>query len=55
MCPVRTVDEMADGVGFEPTIRGNRMPVFKTGAFDHSATHPNNMPISWRVREDSNP
>lgn len=30
---------MAEGVGFEPTI-GFPMPVFKTGAFDHSATPP---------------
>ena len=29
----------ADGVGFEPTV-GCPTPVFKTGAFDHSATHP---------------
>lgn len=30
---------MADGVGFEPTRR-RRLPVFKTGAFNRSATHP---------------
>jgi hypothetical protein len=31
--------EMVEGVGFEPTIPFG-MPVFKTGAFDHSATPP---------------
>ena len=31
---------MADGVGFEPTRSYEPLPVFKTGAFDHSATHP---------------
>ena len=30
---------LAEGVGFEPTIPCG-MPVFKTGAFDHSATPP---------------
>jgi hypothetical protein len=30
---------VADGVGFEPT-RGCPLPVFKTGAFNRSATHP---------------
>jgi hypothetical protein len=30
---------LADGVGFEPT-RGCPLPVFKTGAFNRSATHP---------------
>jgi hypothetical protein len=30
---------MADGKGFEPSKRF-RLPVFKTGAFSHSATHP---------------
>lgn len=29
----------ADGVGFEPTRRC-RLPVFKTGALNRSATHP---------------
>ena len=32
--------KMAEGVGFEPTV-GCPTPVFKTGAFDHSATPPN--------------
>ena len=31
---------MADGVGFEPTKGYEPLPVFKTGAFNHSATHP---------------
>ncbi len=30
---------MAEGVGFEPTD-GRPSPVFKTGAFNHSATLP---------------
>ena len=30
---------MADGVGFEPT-RSFPLPVFKTGPFNHSGTHP---------------
>lgn len=31
---------MAERVGFEPTIRYNRIPDFESGAFDHSATFP---------------
>ncbi len=31
--------EMAEGVGFEPTVPCGT-PVFKTGAFDRSATPP---------------
>jgi hypothetical protein len=31
---------MAEGEGFEPSIRHNRMPDFESGAFDHSATLP---------------
>ena len=31
---------MAEGVGFEPTIRYSRIPVFETGAFNRSATPP---------------
>jgi hypothetical protein len=30
----------AEGAGFEPAVRGHRTPVFKTGAFDRSATPP---------------
>ena len=32
--------EMAEGVGFEPTIRYNRIPDFESGAFDLSAILP---------------
>lgn len=31
---------MAEGEGFEPSIRYNRIPDFESGAFDHSATLP---------------
>jgi hypothetical protein len=31
---------LADGVGFEPTRGARPLPVFKTGAFNRSATHP---------------
>ena len=31
---------LAEGVGFEPTIRYNRIPDFESGAFDHSAILP---------------
>src|SRR5687768_1641216 len=31
---------MAEGVGFEPTMRYSRIPVFETGAFNRSATPP---------------
>ena len=31
---------LAEGVGFEPTIRYNRIPDFESGAFDHSAISP---------------
>ena len=31
---------MAEGEGFEPSVRGNRTPVFKTGTFNHSVTLP---------------
>ena len=31
---------LADGEGFEPPVPCGT-PVFKTGAFDHSATRPN--------------
>ena len=33
---------MAEAVGFEPT-NGCPLPVFKTGAIDHSATLPGSM------------
>ena len=32
--------DMAEGVGFEPTREQNPLPVFKTGALNHSATLP---------------
>ena len=32
--------ELAEGVGFEPTREQNPLPVFKTGALNHSATLP---------------
>jgi hypothetical protein len=31
---------LAERVGFEPTVRGNRTPDFESGTFDHSATFP---------------
>jgi hypothetical protein len=31
---------LAEGVGFEPTRERNPLPVFKTGAFNHSAILP---------------
>ncbi len=31
---------LAEGVGFEPTVRQRRTPDFESGAFDHSATLP---------------
>ena len=30
----------ADGEGFEPSARGHRAPVFKTGSFGRSDNHP---------------
>ena len=32
--------EMAERAGFEPAIRGYRIPLFESGAFSHSATSP---------------
>ena len=41
VCPGLLADgEMAEGEGFEPSIGGYPMPVFKTGAFNRSATPP---------------
>ncbi len=31
---------LAERVGFEPTVRGYRTPDFESGTFDHSATSP---------------
>ncbi len=36
---------MADGVGFEPTIRDHRIHTFQACALDRSATHPHDTPI----------
>ena len=54
MLSMRLMDLMAERVGFEPTIRGYRIPDFESGAFDHSATSPqgrysNTSCISCRV------
>jgi hypothetical protein len=38
--PGWTTPALADGVGFEPTRPLWSLPVFKTGAFNRSATHP---------------
>ena len=46
--PICLRDRCKDGVGFEPTDPGGS-PVFKTGAIDHSAIHPQRQ--GW----DSNP
>src|SRR5580704_3747530 len=41
--------EMAEGVGFEPTMPCG-IPVFKTGAFDHSATPPDGSDTGpWKI------
>lgn len=37
---VNCLKDMAEGVGFEPTIPSSGIPVFKTGALDHSANPP---------------
>lgn len=37
---VPNAGQAAEGAGFEPAVQGYRTPVFKTGAFDHSATPP---------------
>lgn len=36
----REICLLAEGVGFEPTVRYNRTPDFESGAFDLSATLP---------------
>ena len=33
--------DLAEREGFEPSIRGYRIPDFESGAFDHSANFPN--------------
>jgi hypothetical protein len=37
---------LAEGVGFEPTRERNPLPVFKTGALNHSATLPEQRSLS---------
>ncbi len=34
------ISKMAEGVGFEPTMRLRRIAVFKTAPFNHSGTPP---------------
>ena len=46
---VTRTQDVADGVGFEPT-RACALPVFKTGAFNRSATHPGPRPSAGRKR-----
>ena len=36
----QAIDLIAERQGFEPWIRGYRIPDFESGAFDHSATFP---------------
>ncbi len=43
------VPKVAEGVGFEPT-EVLPSPVFKTGAFDRSATLPYQVTLSQRAR-----
>ena len=35
---------LAERVGFEPTLQQNCKPDFESGAFDHSATFPHELP-----------
>lgn len=37
---VEISEVLAEEEGFEPSIRYNRIPDFESGAFDHSATLP---------------
>lgn len=37
---IKGLQNLAERVGFEPTVRGNRTPDFESGTFDHSATFP---------------
>ena len=39
-CAFTENEVLAEGVGFEPTRERNPLPVFKTGALNHSATLP---------------
>jgi hypothetical protein len=38
---------LAEGVGFEPTRERNPLPVFKTGALNHSAILPSEKTIAY--------
>ena len=40
ICKFLLIIELAEEVGFEPTVELPPTPIFKTGAFDHSATPP---------------
>lgn len=40
MFDYRCIGNMAEKVGFEPTVRYSRTAVFKTAALNHSATSP---------------
>ena len=42
-------EEMADGVGFEPTVGYEPTAVFKTAALNRSATHPASGSADYRM------
>lgn len=42
---------VAERVGFEPTIRYNRIPDFESGAFDHSAISPEKSDSNINIEE----
>ncbi len=44
---------MAEEVGFEPTKGYKPLPVFKTGAFNRSATLPDSQWLSKRLLEEA--
>jgi hypothetical protein len=51
----------AEGVGFEPTRRSSRLPLFESGTLNHSDTPPHArcraeaLHTYWYARRDSNP
>ncbi len=45
--------QMAERVGFEPTVRIDRTPDFESGAFDHSATSPSFASVAREAGEYS--
>src|SRR5580700_5525425 len=58
------IEQLAEGVGFEPTRERNPLPVFKTGALNHSAIlpfcrsgnpHPDRLPESGGARNFASP